>query len=58
MEPFLRLVVGGGLSLLAGLWTTALAGHQTPLWAGGLGLAVLGTAALAAGIWREVDRET
>jgi hypothetical protein len=55
MERFVELVVAGGLSLLAGLWTARLATTRSPLWVAGVAIALLGALALAAGIWSELD---
>ncbi|MBV0924468.1 hypothetical protein KTS45_09680 [Halomicroarcula limicola] len=54
MERFVRLVVAGGLALVAGLWIATLAVPQTPGWVAGVALAVAGVAGLAAGIGREI----
>ncbi|MDX1748072.1 MAG: hypothetical protein R3324_19235 [Halobacteriales archaeon] len=56
LEPFVRLLVIGGLLLLGGLWILELP------WSGGPGrllggvLALLGVVGLASGIWSQVDR--
>ena len=55
MERFARLVVAGGVGLVAGLWMTALSPLWGPLWLGGVGLALVATVALGAGIWIELD---
>lgn len=55
MERFARLVVAGGVGLVAGLWVTALAPPGSPAWLGGAGLALAATVALGAGIWTELD---
>jgi hypothetical protein len=55
MERFARLVVAGGLALVAGLWVAALAATGSLQWLAGAALALLGTAALGAGIWTELD---
>lgn len=54
MERFVKYVVAGGLTLVAGLWTTSFASQASVPWLLGATLAVLGTVALSAGIWREV----
>ncbi|MBX0294569.1 hypothetical protein [Haloarcula nitratireducens] len=55
MERFVRLVVAGGLALVAGLWIATLTAPQTPGWVAGVALAVAGVAGLAAGIGREIE---
>lgn len=55
MERFVRLIVGGGLALVAGLWLVTVLEEGTPAWLGGVGLVVVGVAALAVGIWSEVE---
>ena len=55
MERFARLVVAGGLALVAGLWATALLEAVTLPWLAGAAFAVGGAGALAAGIWTELD---
>lgn len=55
MERFVRLVVGGGLALVAGLWVTALTATATLPWLSGAALALVGAAALGTGIWTELD---
>ncbi|ELZ33331.1 hypothetical protein C474_04605 [Halogeometricum pallidum JCM 14848] len=54
MERFVRRIVGGGVALVAGLWAVALPGER-PLWAAGVALVLVGVAALADGVWRELD---
>lgn len=54
-ERFVRLIVGGGVALVAGLWVAALSNAWSPPWLLGAALALLGTGALAAGIRRELD---
>ena len=55
MEQFVRLVVAGGVVLVASLWLMRVAAAWSALWVAGIALALVGTAALAAGIWRELD---
>lgn len=51
----MTLIVAGGLALVAGLWlVVALARWSLP-WSLGVALALVGVAALAGGIWDEVD---
>jgi hypothetical protein len=54
MERFVTLVVAGGLTLVAGLWTVELAPDVT-LSLAGAALALLGVAGLAAGIGDELE---
>lgn len=55
VERFARLVVGGGLALVAGLWITALAGQWSPPWVVGAGLVLVGIGGLLGGIWTEIE---
>ncbi|MGB9953032.1 MULTISPECIES: hypothetical protein [unclassified Haloarcula] len=55
MERFVKLVVAGGLALVAGLWTVRLTASLSALWLGGVALAVLGLVALGVGIGRELS---
>ena len=55
MERFVKLVVAGGLALVAGLWTVRLAASFSELWLGGVALGLLGLAALGIGIGRELS---
>ncbi|GAB3670711.1 hypothetical protein [Halopiger thermotolerans] len=54
MERFVELIVAGGLALVAGLWLAALFEGRSGPWLGGVGLAVLGTVAVFAGICSEL----
>jgi hypothetical protein len=54
VEPGVRRIVAGGLSLVSGLWLVD-AGTR-PLWLAGLGLVALGALALATGIHSQIDR--
>lgn len=54
-ERFVRLIVGGGGALVAGLWTVTLAPAGSPAWLLGIALALLGVGGLAAGIGSAVD---
>ena len=55
MERFAQLITGGGVILVAGLWSTALAAAGSSAWVAGAALALAGTASLAVGIWTELD---
>lgn len=55
MERFVRLIVGGGIALVAGLWIATLAGTGSGPWLLGVALVVVGVGALAGGIWWEID---
>jgi len=54
-ERFVRLLVVGGIVLVAGLWVSALSGRWSLPWLLGAGLAVGGACALGVGIWSEID---
>lgn len=55
MEGFVKLVVAGGITLVAGLWALRVADALSAEWLVGVGLVAIGVAGLAAGIWSEVD---
>lgn len=55
MERFAKLIAGGGVVLVAGLWLTALAVAGSPAWLAGAALALAGAASLAVGIRTELD---
>ncbi len=55
MERFVRLVVGGGLALVAGLWTLRAFVPADAPWLLGALLVVVGTGSLLAGIASELD---
>ena len=55
MERFVRLIVVGGLALVAGLWVLESFARGSPSWLAGAGLAVLGTASAFAGIFSELE---
>lgn len=54
-ERFVRLIGGGGVALVAGLWAVALSGPWSVAWLFGVAFALLGLGGLAAGIRSEVD---
>jgi dipeptide/tripeptide permease len=55
MGRFVRLLVAGGVVLVAGLWLVALSESASVLWLIGLALATLGTGGLGAGIASELE---
>lgn len=55
MERFVQLIVGGGITLLAGLWALTLSEPWSVPWSLGLLAALLGTAALGGGIRSALD---
>ena len=55
MERFARLIVAGGIALVAGLWIAAVADAWSVAWLLGAGLAVLGAGGNVAGIVSEID---
>lgn len=54
-EPWVRLIVAGGLALVAGLWLVRLSTTWEPVRPVGLALVVLGVLGLGGGIWIEVE---
>lgn len=55
VEGFVRLIVAGGLALLAGLWIARLVEAGSTGWWAGVGLVLLGIGGLARGIWSQVE---
>ena len=55
MERFVRLIVAGGLALVAGLWLLELFARGSSGWLVGAALAALGTAGAFAGIFSELE---
>lgn len=55
MERFARLIVAGGVALVAGLWIAALADAWTAGWLLGVGVAALGAGANVAGFVSELE---
>ena len=55
MERFVRLIVAGGLVLVGGLWLVERFAWGSPRWAVGIALAILGVAAVMAGIFSELE---
>lgn len=51
----MRLIVAGGVALVAGLWIVTLVGRWSPPWLAGLGLVLVGVGALTAGIESELS---
>jgi len=56
MERFVRLVVGGGVVLVASLWVLEATVAISAPWAAGLVLSAVGVVALATGITIPLDR--
>lgn len=55
VERFVRLVVGGGVALVAGLWVVTLSSARSPPWLLGVVLVLVGVGSLAAGIRSGLD---
>lgn len=55
MEQFARLIVGGGVALVASLWLVAYADAWSIVWLLGVTFALLGTGSVLAGIVNEID---
>lgn len=55
VERFVRLVVGGGVVLVAGLWIATLSAARSPPWLLGVALVALGVGGLAVGIRSQID---
>ena len=51
----MKAITAGGVALVAGLWTATYFDAGSLPWLFGAGLALVGSAALAGGIWLEVD---
>jgi len=56
MERFVRLLVAGGLALIAGLWLVALFAVGSRPWLLGAAAAAVGSVALLAGTAIELER--
>jgi len=54
-ERFVRLIVGGGIGLVAGLWIVTLSTLWSVHWLVGIALAVLGTVWLLGGIVSQIE---
>jgi len=54
-ERFVRLIVGGGIVLVAGLWIVTLSTLWSVHWLVGIALAVLGTVWLLGGIVSQIE---
>lgn len=54
MEQFVRLVVAGGVVMVAGLWVAALTSAVSVPWLVGVALVVAGIVSLGAGIRGEL----
>ena len=55
MERFVRMIVAGGLALVAGLWIAILFEPWSNPWLIGVALSLFGTGSLFAGITSEID---
>lgn len=55
VERFVRLIVGGGVALVAGLWLLALFDAWSVAWLAGAGLSLIGVGGLASGIGRRIE---
>jgi len=55
VERFVRLVVGGGVALVAGLWIATLSAAPSPPWLLGVALVALGVGGLAVGIRSQIE---
>lgn len=55
MERFVRLVVAGGLALVAGLWVASAFAAPSPPWLAGVALALAGVGGLASGIRTRIE---
>jgi len=55
MERFVRLIVAGGLALVAGLWISQSGPQGSAAWLVGVVLAALGVVALAVGIYSPLE---
>ena len=55
MERFVRIIVVGGVALVAGLWVATLFGAWSLPWLVGVVLAFGGVGGLAGGIWEEIE---
>jgi len=55
VERFVRLLVGGGLALIAGLWIATLSAALSPPWLFGAALVAFGVGGLAVGIRSQID---
>lgn len=54
-ERFVRLIVDGGIALVAGLWIVTLARMWSLPWVVGAVLVLLGIGGLVGSIWNEID---
>lgn len=54
-EGFVRLIVGGGIALVSGLWIATLSATGSLSWVVGSALVLVGVGGLGAGIWSEID---
>jgi len=56
VERFVRLICGGGVLLVAGLWIATLSTAPSAPWLLGVASALVGLGGLAAGIRSGIDR--
>lgn len=55
MERFVQRIVGGGITLVAGLWLAAFSGTRSLAWLLGVAFVLLGLGGLVSGILSEID---
>lgn len=55
VERSVRAIVGGGISLVAGLWLVTLGSRWSPLWLVGSAMALVAAVGLAWGIWIDLE---
>lgn len=55
VERFVRLIVGGGVALVAGLWLSAFFDAWSVAWLAGAGLVLLGGGILVLGIESRIE---
>lgn len=55
VEGFVKLIVAGGLAMVAGLWLKALLVPGSTGWVLGVAVALIGIGSLGWGIWSQVD---
>lgn len=55
IETFVKFIVAGGLTLVAGLWISVLFPNGSFVWLLGIAVSLIGSLMLLAGIWSEVE---